>query len=72
MPRLINAKPAAAGKRQLHQQSPALVLNGAAGDVVRLHFRDECSDVVTHQIELVPIVLVGRMHGNFRRRESED
>jgi hypothetical protein len=72
VPRLIDAELSAARKRHLREQTPALVLDWAASDVLRLHILDECLDVVAHQIELVHVVLVGRMHGHFRWRQSEN
>src|SRR2546425_1173152 len=43
-----------------------------AGDVVVLHFCDERLNVVAHEVELLDVVLVGRMDGNFRGRQSKD
>src|SRR5262245_17516779 len=65
MSRLIDTECAAARKRQLGQQSPALIFDRAARNVHRLHLSDERIDVVRHQIQLVTIVVVGGMDGDF-------
>ena len=72
MLRLIDAELAATGQGDLRKPTPALILHGRAGDVVRLHLLDERVDVVAHQIELVHIVLLRWMHGHFGRGQSED
>src|SRR6058998_1097500 len=65
VPRLIDAKRAAARQRHTREQTPAFILDRSAADVALLHLSDKCLDVIAHQIELVPIIFVGRMHGNF-------
>ena len=72
MPRLIDAERPTARQRKLREQTPALVLHRATGDLALLHLRNERLDIVAHEIELVHVVLVGRMHRNLRRRQSED
>src|SRR6266508_3785917 len=68
VPRLIDAKRSAARQRHPREQTPTLILDRGAADIALLHLSDKCLDVVAHQIELVCIVFVGRMHGNFCRR----
>src|SRR5437867_3837442 len=65
VPRLIDAERAAARQRHPREQTPTWILDRGAADIALLHLGDKCLDVVAHQIELVPIVFVGRMHGNF-------
>src|SRR6058998_3464365 len=65
VPRLIDAKRSAARQRHPREQTPAFILDRSAADIALLHLGDKCLDVVAHQIELMPIVFVGRMHGNF-------
>jgi hypothetical protein len=72
VPRLIDAELSTSGKRQLRQQPPAFILHWVANDAVFLHLCDERLDIVAHQLELVDVVLVGRMHGNFRWWQSKD
>src|SRR5687768_15049364 len=72
MARLVNAELAATGKRKLGQQPPAHVLHRPAGDVLLLHLRGERCDIVAHQIELMQVIFIRRMDGDFRRRQSED
>src|SRR5262249_26888553 len=72
MSRLINTEFTSARKRQLSQESPALILHHAARNVRRFHARDECIDVVAHQIQLVTMVGVRRMDSDLRRRQSKD
>src|SRR6266542_3607863 len=68
VPRLIDAKGSAARQRDPREQTPTLILDRGAADIALLHLSDKCLDVVAHQIELVCIVFVGRMHGNYCRR----
>ena len=72
MSRLIDTQLPAARKRHLRHETVALVLHRRASDAMALHLGDERLHVVTHQIELVDVVLLGRMNGHFSRRESED
>ena len=72
MARLIDAQLASAWKRHVCEESPALILNGTARDARGFHLFDERLDVGAHQVELVPAVLIRRMNGYFRWRQSED
>ena len=72
MPRLIDPKLPAAWERELRQYPPPLVVHGPALDTMLPHRRYEGLDVISHQIELVHVVLLGRMHGNLGRRQSKD
>src|SRR5262245_38639271 len=69
---LIHAKLSTARKRQLSEQTPTLVLYRFASDIVRCHRRDKQLDVVAHQVKLMHIVRIGRMHGDLGRWEAED
>src|SRR5262245_11304208 len=72
VPWLVDAELAAAGQPQLRQHAPALILGRLADHTVRTHPPDEGLDVVAHEVELVHVVLVGRVHGDLRRRQPED
>src|SRR5688572_6071110 len=72
MARLVNAELAATGKRKLGQQPPAHVVHRTARNFLLLHLRGERCDIVAHQIELMQVIFIRRMDGDFRRRQSED
>ena len=72
MPRLIYANFAAARKGQLREQAISLILNWIAGNLVTRHLRDKCIHVVAHQVELVHIILAGRVYGDFGWWQAED
>jgi hypothetical protein len=73
MPGLVDRKFRAVWQADRGQQSPALI-----GDVPRHfgslppEFGEGGVDVVTHQVELVMAVAVGRMNGKFCRGQGED
>src|SRR5678815_2878859 len=70
--RFVDAECASTRQRDLRHQSPTLVLNRRALQAALLHRRDEPADVLANQIELVQVVLLRWMHGDFRWRQSED
>jgi hypothetical protein len=70
--RLINAELSTTREVELRQHSPTHVLHLTARDVFRLHFGHERVYVVAHQVKLMLVVLFGRMHGDFRRRQPKD
>jgi len=70
--RLVDAELAAARERDRREQAPSEVSDGRAGDSLFLHRRDERPDVVAHQVELVHVVLLARVHGDLRRGQPED
>ena len=72
MARFVDTQPASAGQGELDQTAPPHVLDLAAGDAAVGHVGDQRVDVVAHQVDLVPAVVLGRMHGDLRRRETED
>ena len=56
----------------MREESPALVLHRGARHGALFHVRHESLDVVGHQIELVLVIFVRRVHGDFGRRQRED
>ena len=70
--RLVDAELAAAGQRHLREEAPALVADGAAAHLAAGEVRDQRRHVVAHQVELVDVVLLGRVDGHLRGRQAED
>ena len=68
MSRLIDAKLAATGQRDVCEQAPALILHRVARDIVLLHARHEGAYVIAHEIELMHIVLGRGMNGHLSGR----
>lgn len=69
---LIDAELTAARQGQAGDRAPALFVDGGAGHVLSFQVGDQGVDVVAHQEELVFLVLVGRVHGDFGWRQRED
>ena len=73
MPGLVYGEIAAVWQSDRGHQPPAPI-----GDLLRDfdalagQLGERGRDVVTHQIELMPALSVGRMHGQLGRRQSED
>ena len=72
MPRLVDAKRAAARQRHPRQSSPVHVLDRGAHHAPSLHLVDERADVVAQRVELVAVVPVGRVDRNFGGWQGED
>lgn len=72
MHRLVNTETAASRQRDAGHPAKGLLMDRLTVNARLGHLLDECIDVITHQIELVDIVLVGRMHGHFRRQQTKD
>ena len=70
--RLVDADFPAARQRQTGDGSPPLFAYGGAYDVLYRHFGDESVDVIAHEIELVHVVLFGRVHRDLGGRKRED
>jgi len=47
-------------------------VHGATLDAALFHVSDEAVDIVAHEIELVQVVLIGRVYGHLSRRQAED
>src|SRR4030095_6675878 len=62
---LIDAERPTTWKRDVRERSRALVLHRAAWDVVFFHPGHKRRHVLTHEIELVQIIFIGRMHGDL-------
>jgi len=56
----------------LREQAIALVPNWLAGNFMSFHLGDEGLYVVAHQVELVHVVLLRRVHRYFGWGQSED
>ena len=72
MSRLIEADLAAAGQCDTREETPGLHTRRFAGNAGLLEPHHFHVEVVAHEIEFMKIVLVGRMHGAFRRWKLED
>ena len=70
--RLIDTQLAAAGQRNLRQHAPALILRLTAGDAAIHHIGDERLDVVAHEVDLMHVVLSGRVYSHLGWRQPED
>lgn len=66
--------PELAAPRQgdVRQDPPALIIRRGAGDLTLFHLRNELLDVIRHQIQLVQIVLLRRVHRHLGGRQPED
>src|SRR5262245_21859684 len=71
VPRLVNVELAAAGQRDFHEHTPALILHRSAVDLALLHLGEEGVDVVAHENERVAGAL-RLVHRDFGRRQAED
>ena len=69
---LINSNFAAAWQREVSQDSPTLILNFVAGNIVLFHRRDKLFDVLTDKIEFVEIVFLRGMDSYLGRWQTED
>src|SRR5438093_12447442 len=72
MRRLVEADRASAGKPELGDQTPSGFLHVRTPNALRLQCRYLGLQIVTHEIDFVPVVLLGRMNGQFCRRQRED
>jgi hypothetical protein len=73
VPRLIDAKFAAARQRHLREQTPALVLHRTTGDAVLAHFGNERLNVIAQEVELLPqVIFTGWMDGRLCRWQPEN
>src|ERR1035437_2152429 len=72
MARLVEPKVPAAGQRHMREQAPALVLYRRAGRTVLRQLLNHGLDIGTHQIELMDVVAVRRMNGDFRWGKAEN
>ena len=73
MPGLVERKFFAVRQADRRQQPPALIGYPAGYlDAFVLQLSESGLDVVTHQVQLVTAVPVGRMHGQLGRGQGED
>ncbi|WP_292191792.1 hypothetical protein [Mesorhizobium sp.] len=72
MPRLVEAKRAATGKRDMREQAPAFIGDRSAFNIVRFQLLDCGIDVFAHEIDFVAVVFGDRVNGNLGRRQCED
>jgi len=70
--RLIDSKLASARQRELCKQTPANIAHLCAIDIVLTHLAHERLDILAHQVQLVLVILVGRMHGDLSGEQAED
>src|SRR5581483_5509693 len=70
---LVQTELAAVGNANCRRPSPALFGDGSRRfDALLTKLGQGCVEVIAHQIELVRIVGIRRMHGQLGRRERED
>ena len=69
---LVDAEPSTSWQGDLSHQAVSLVLHRIARNTHISHLGDKSLDVVAHEVELVHVVLLGRVNGEFGRRQSED
>lgn len=72
MIRLVQADVAAAGESDLGHRTPTRFFDFRACDALLSESRHLSAQVVTHQVDLVPPIVLGRVHGYLRRRQGED
>ncbi len=70
--RLVQADAAASRKADAGERSPPFFLNRRANDVLFCELLHLGSQIGTHEIELMAIVLFSRMKGSLRGRQRED
>jgi len=70
--RLIKADLPASGKRDLGDQAPPRLLQGGAGDAPLRQRGNLGLEIITHEVQLVTTILIGRMKSGLTRRQSED
>lgn len=68
MPGLVDSELASARQRQARDRPPTLLFDRRALDVLRFQLGNERTNVVSHQVQLVDIVLFGGMNGHLRGR----
>ena len=70
MLRLIQAEFASARKPDSGHRPPSRFLHRRTTDALLLEHRDFGLEVVAHEIQFRPIVLLGRMDRHFRRKAA--
>src|SRR5437763_15411520 len=72
MPRLIETHFASTGKPDLGDRTPSGLLYLRTPDALRIQRQYLGLEIVTHQIEFVPVTVLGRVDRHFCRRQRED
>jgi hypothetical protein len=72
MSRLVKTDFAASGKLDLDNGTPSGFLYVRTPDALLSEHRNFGLQIITHEIEFEPVVLLGGMHRHFRRRQRED
>ena len=72
MERLIDAQIASPRKPHLREQSPGLTPDSLTLHLQLLHSRSKLCKIISHQVELVDVVLIGWMKGKFGGRKAKD
>src|SRR5690349_131513 len=72
MLRLIQTEPPSARQLYCGQNAPGGLLHIRALNALGIESRDRLLEVLTHQIQLVPIVFIARMRSDFSRWQSKD
>jgi len=70
--RLIEAHLATAGEPDLGDRTPSCFLHRRTLDALLAERRDLALQIVTHEIQFVPLTFFGWMNRNFRRRQREN
>jgi len=70
--RLVEPEVTAAWQPNGREQTPSFVADGAARDPFPSETDHLCSQVVAHEIELMPSIALGGMTGELRGRRSKD
>lgn len=69
---LINTKTATSGDGNIRNLPPTLVLNLTADHVFLQQRLNQCPDIITNQEDLLPVVLIRRVYGQFFRWQAEN
>jgi hypothetical protein len=72
MSRLVKTHFASAGKPDLHDQPPSGFLDIRTPHALLSEFRNLGLQIVTHEIEFRPVILLGGVNRRFRRRQRKD
>ena len=72
MLRLIQPYCVATRQRQCRDQSPALIVHWAAAHALRLQLHHRDRKVITHQIELRPLIMRRGVERSLTRRQGKD
>jgi len=72
MPRLIQTDLPSTGKLDLRYRTPSSFLNYRTVDALLEQSLHLGTEVIAHEVQLVPTIFIGRMNGQLRWGQRED